>query len=137
MTALSRCRQIELPTIPNPDGSLAVIEADGGPLPFPIRRVYYLHSVPEGAKRGGHAHRRLEQMLVAVSGRLRVLLDDGAERRSEELSDPTVGLYLPTMVWRELVDFDAGTVCLVIASRPYEPEDYIRDYDEFVAASES
>jgi hypothetical protein len=99
--------------------------------------VYYLHSVREGARRGGHAHRLLEQVLIAVSGRFEVVLDDGAERRSEELSDPTVGLYLPTMVWRELVDFDAGTVCLVIASRPYEPEDYIRDYGEFVAASGS
>lgn len=130
MSALSDCREIEFPVIPNPAGNIAVIEGPDG-APFPIRRVYYLYAVPDGARRGGHAHRRLEQVLIAVAGRLDVILDDGRERRSFPLDAPNRGLYVPQMIWRELVDFSSGAVCLVLASDRYDEADYIRDYEEF------
>ena len=136
VSGLGDCREIELPVISNPAGNIAVIEEATG-VPFRIRRVYYLYAVPEGAERGGHAHRRLEQLLVAVSGRFDVLLDDGESRRSVPLSSPERGLYLPTMVWRELTGFSSGAVCLVLASEPYDEADYIRDYDEFAALATS
>lgn len=133
MSLLEQCRQIEFPVIPNPAGNLAVIEGERE-VPFAIRRVYYLYSVPRGARHGGHAHRRLEQVLIAVAGEFDVILDDGEGRRSVRLAAPDRGLYVPTMIWRELVDFSSGAVCLVLASEPYDDGDYIRDYDEFVAS---
>jgi hypothetical protein len=108
-----------------------VIEAQDN-VPFEIKRVYYLYSVPDGATRGGHAHRRLRQVLVAVAGRLDVVLDDGHGRRTVRLDSPHRGLYVSTMVWRELIDFAAGTVCLVLASERYDEADYIRDYDQYL-----
>jgi dTDP-4-dehydrorhamnose 3,5-epimerase-like enzyme len=126
----SDCREIEFPVIPHPTGDIAVIEGTAQ-VPFAIERVYYLYSVPEGARRGGHAHRRLRQVLIAVAGALDVVLDDARERRSVRLDAPNRGLYLPSMVWRELVNFADGTVCLVLASEPYDESDYIRDYDEY------
>lgn len=128
------CRLIELPVVHNPQGNLTFIEA-GSHVPFDIRRVYYLYDVPGGATRGGHAHRELRQLLVAMSGSFDVILDDGAKRRTVRLNRSYVGLYMPTMIWRELVDFSSGSVCMVLASAPYEEGDYIRDYDEFRAAA--
>jgi WxcM-like, C-terminal len=136
VSGLGDCREIDIPVISNPAGNIAVIEDDAA-VPFRIRRVYYLYAVPEGAERGGHAHRRLEQLLVAVSGRFDVVLDDGGERRSVPLASPDRGLYLPSMVWRELTGFSAGAVCLVLASEPFDEADYIRDYDEFAAIAGS
>lgn len=127
------CRLLDLPVIHNPQGNLTFIEGDRH-VPFEIARVYYLYDVPGGATRGGHAHRELRQLLVAMSGSFEVVLDDGARRRSVRLNRPYVGLYMPTMIWRELVDFSSGSVCMVLASAPYEEDDYIRDYDEFRAA---
>ena len=136
VSGIGDCREIQLPVISNPAGNIAVIEEAVG-VPFRIRRVYYLYGVPEGAERGGHAHRDLEQLLVAVSGRFDVVLDDGEARRSVPLASPDRGLYLPRMVWRELTGFSSGAVCLVLASEPYDEADYIRDYDEFAALSAS
>jgi hypothetical protein len=130
MSGPSDCREIEFPVIPNPAGNIAVIEGPDS-VPFPIARVYYLYSVPEGAERGGHAHRRLRQILIAVAGAFDVVLNDGSDRRSVRLDSPHRGLYVPNMVWRELVNFAAGSVCLVIASERYDESDYIRDFDEF------
>jgi dTDP-4-dehydrorhamnose 3,5-epimerase-like enzyme len=132
VSGLSDCREIEFSVVRDPAGDLAVV--DEGDMPFPVRRVFYLHSVPAGARRGGHAHRRLEQVLVAVAGRFDVVLDDGAKRRTVRLDDPNRGLFLPTMIWREMVNFSPDAVCLVLASAPYDEADYIRDYDEFVAS---
>jgi len=128
------CRLLELPVVRNPQGNLTFIEG-GTHVPFEIRRVYCLYDVPGGATRGGHAHRELEQLLVATSGSFEVLLDDGAKRRTVRLNRSHVGLYMPTMIWRELADFSSGSVCMVLASAPYEEDDYIRDYDEFRAAA--
>lgn len=130
------CRIIELPRITDPRGNLTFIEGDHH-LPFQIARVYYLYDVPGGESRGGHAHRELEQFIIAMSGSFDVVLDDGREQRTFSLNRSYYGLYIPRMVWRELVNFSSGSVCTVLASRPYEEEDYFRDYDEFVAAMRS
>ena len=130
------CRLVELPVIHNPQGNLTFIEGSEQ-VPFEIARVYYLYDVPGGATRGGHAHKQLQQLLIAMSGSFEVKLDDGARRRSIQLNRSYVGLYLPTMIWREIVDFSSGSVCMVLASAPYEEDDYIREYDAFRAAADS
>jgi hypothetical protein len=127
------CRLVELPVVHNPQGNLTFIEGQEH-VPFDIARVYYLYDVPGGATRGGHAHKQLQQLLIAMSGSFEVLLDDGEKRRTVRLNRSYVGLYMPTMIWRELVDFSSGSVCMVLASAPYEEADYIRDYDDFRAA---
>ena len=129
------CRLVELPVIHNPQGNLTFIEGSEQ-VPFEIARVYYLYDVPGGATRGGHAHRQLQQLLIAMSGSFEVKLDDGARRRSIHLNRSYVGLYMPTMIWREIVDFSSGSVCMVLASAPYEEDDYIREYDAFRAAAD-
>jgi hypothetical protein len=127
------CRAVELPVIHAPEGNLTAIEGEGG-VPFPIKRVYYLYDVPTGAVRGGHAHRSLQQLLVPLSGSFDVLLDDGVEKCSVHLNRPSVGLLLTPMIWRELVNFSSGSVCLVLASAHYEESDYFRRYEDFLAA---
>jgi len=126
------CKLVELPVVHNPQGNLTFIEGSQH-VPFEIARVYYLYDVPGGATRGGHAHRQLEQLIVATSGSLEIVLDDGHRRRGVSLNRSYVGLYLPPMTWRELVDFSSGSVCMVLASAHYDEADYIRDYDEFKA----
>lgn len=112
-------------------GNLSVVE-NGKTLPFDVKRVYYLYDVPGGENRGSHAHRKLEQLIVAASGSFRVTLDDGNVKRSFVLNRPYQGLYVKPGMWRDLEDFSSGAVCLVLASEIYNPEDYIRDYDEFL-----
>ena len=112
-------------------GDLSVVEGLNG-IPFPIRRVYYLYDIPGGAIRGGHAHKNLYQILVAASGSFTVVLDDGKKRRSITLSQPDQALLIVPGIWRELVNFSSGSVCLCIASMTYLEEDYIRDYAEFI-----
>ena len=122
---------IEIPKVQDPRGNLAVIEKDV--LPFDIKRVYYLYDVPSNAHRGGHAHKKLVQVLIALSGSFDVILDDGNERRTVTLNKPDKGLVVPTGTWRELGNFSSGSVCLVLASDVFEEADYIRDYDSFVS----
>jgi dTDP-4-dehydrorhamnose 3,5-epimerase-like enzyme len=129
---VEQARIIELPRITDPRGNLTFIEG-GQHVPFAIARVYYLYDVPGGESRGGHAHRQLEQLIIAMSGSFDVVLDDAHEQRTVSLNRSYFGLYLPRMIWRELVNFSSGSVCAVLASRPYEPEDYYYDYDEFKA----
>jgi dTDP-4-dehydrorhamnose 3,5-epimerase-like enzyme len=128
------CRLVDLPVVHNPQGNLTFIEGDNH-VPFDIARVYYLSDVPYGAVRGGHAHRQLEQVLIAVSGSFDVVVDDGENRREMRLTRADRGLYMPRMIWRELREFSGGAVCVVLASKPYEESDYFRDYDEFLAAA--
>ncbi len=128
------CESVELPVIHRPEGNLTVIESDDH-IPFPIERVYYLYDVPTGAVRGGHAHRALQQLLVPLSGSFDVLLDDGEEKRSVHLDRPSVGLLLTPMIWRELVNFSSGSVCMVLASAHYDESDYFREYEHFLAAT--
>ena len=100
-------------------------------VPFRIRRVYYVHSVAAGAERGGHAHRKLEELLVAVTGSFDLVLHDGRRSSTIHLDRPGVGVYIPRYSWRELKNFSPGAVCLVLASLPYEESDYVRDFEEF------
>ena len=111
-------------------GNLTVVE-NGETLPFDVKRVYYLYDVPGGESRGAHAHRELEQLIVAASGSFTVTLDDGKNRRSFFLNRPNKGLYVRPGLWRDLDDFSSGAVCMVLASDVYKAEDYIRDYSLF------
>jgi len=128
----SRCKIIELPKISDPRGNLTFIESKKH-IPFEIKRVYYLYDVPGGETRGGHAHKRLHQFIIAASGSFDVIVDEGLSRERFHLNRSYYGLYVPPMVWRELDNFSSGSVCLALASEPYDEEDYIRDYDVFVA----
>jgi len=113
-------------------GNLTVVENDNT-LPFNVKRVYYLYDVPGGENRGSHAHKNLEQLIIAASGSFRVTLDDGKCKRSFFLNRPYQGLYVKPGMWRDLDDFSSGSVCMVLASEIYDKEDYIRDYNEFIA----
>lgn len=124
------CRLIELPVVHNPQGNLTFVEG-AEHVPFEIARVYYLYDVPGGATRGGHAHRELEQVLIAMSGSFEVIVDDGTQRRGIRLNRSYVGLYIPPMIWRELIDFSSGSVCMALASAHYDEGDYIRDHSAF------
>jgi hypothetical protein len=125
-------RILQLPRITDPRGNLTYLE-NGRHIPFDIRRVYYLYDVPGGAERGGHAHRTLQQLLIAISGSFDVLIDTGVHRQRYHLNRSYFGLYLPPMTWRELDNFSSGSVCLVLASAPYDETDYYRDYRTFQA----
>jgi hypothetical protein len=130
-TTVYDCSILELPKIDNPAGSITSINAEVN-IPFEIARVYYLYDVPGGSSRGGHAHKELEQLIVAASGSFDVILDDGANRRTVHLNRPYSGLLMPRMIWRELVNFSSGGICLVVASQKYEPADYIRDRQNYI-----
>jgi hypothetical protein len=131
MYSLNNCRIIELPKITDPRGNLTFIEGNVH-IPFDIKRVYYLYDVPGGAERGGHAHRELNQLIVAMSGSFDILLDDGLEKRRFHLNRSYYGLYVCPMIWRELDNFSSGSVCMVLASNLYDEADYYRDYDQFL-----
>lgn len=129
---VSDCRIVELDKHHSDrKGNLSLFE-NGKTLPFDVRRVYYLYDVPGGESRGSHAHKELEQLIVAVSGSFRVILDDGKEKKSFTLKRPYEALSVKPGIWRDLDDFSSGSVCLVLASREYVAEDYIRDYQEFI-----
>ena len=130
---LSNCGIIELPKIQDPRGNLTFIEADRH-IPFDIQRVYYLYDVPGGADRGAHAHKQLQQFIVAMSGSFDVILDDGYEQKRFHLNRSYYGLYVCPMMWRYLDNFSSGAVTLVLASTPYNESDYYRNYDEFLRA---
>lgn len=125
------CSVILLPKIHNRAGNLTMLENNKN-IPFEIRRVYYLYDVPGGEDRGGHAHRELQQFIVAVSGAFDVLLDDGINKKVIHLDRPYIGLHIVPGIWRELLNFSSGAICLVLASEKYKENDYIRDSNEFI-----
>jgi dTDP-4-dehydrorhamnose 3,5-epimerase-like enzyme len=127
-------RIVELPRVEDPRGNLTFIEG-GRHVPFEIKRVFYLYDVPGGAVRAGHAHRNLQELIIAASGSFDVHLDDGTETATVSLRRSYFGLLVPSMVWREIHNFSSGSVCVVLCNTFYEPEDYFRDYDEFVTAA--
>jgi dTDP-4-dehydrorhamnose 3,5-epimerase-like enzyme len=129
--SLEQVKIINLPKILDPRGNLTFVEGNRH-IPFDIKRVYYTYDVPGGEVRGGHAHRQLEQFIIAASGSFEVVLDDGVHRKSYFLNRSYYGLYIPRMIWRELVNFSSGSVCLVFASEYYDEADYYRDYREFL-----
>jgi len=128
---ITECRILELPKIGEPRGNLTFIEG-GRHIPFEIKRVYYLYDVPGGAERGGHAHKGLHQLIVAMSGSFDIILDNGSEKKRFHLNRSYYGLYVCPMIWREMDNFSSGAVCLVLASNLYDEDDYYRNYDEFV-----
>ena len=123
---------IDLPKILDPRGNLTVAQSMDH-IPFNVSRVYWVYDVPAGESRGGHAHKQCREFIVAASGSFTVTLDDGFTQTSYHLNHPWQGLYVETGVWRTLNDFSSGAVCLVLASDPFEEDDYIRDYNDFLA----
>lgn len=124
------CVILPLNKIHNRAGNITIVEGDSN-LPFDIKRVYYLYDIPGGEARGGHAHRNLKQLIVAASGSFDVLLDDGKNKKVVTLNRPDFGLMVIPGIWRELMEFSSGAICLVLASEKYDEEDYIREYSEF------
>lgn len=129
--SLKDCKLIDLPKISDPRGNLTFVEG-GIHIPFDIKRAYYLYDVPGGAERGGHAHKDLYQLIIAMSGSFDIVLDDGHENKRFHLSRSYYGLYVCPMIWREMDNFSSGAVCLVLASNRYDESDYYRNYEDFI-----
>lgn len=123
--------KITFPTHTNDTGSLSFLEAEHH-IDFPIRRVYYIYDVAHGARRGFHAHRKLQQVLIAIHGSCKILLDDGKEKAIVELTKANEGLVVGNAMWREMYDFSPGAVLMVLASEYYDEADYIRNYEDFL-----
>ncbi len=127
---LDKCKIINFPKISDSRGNLSFIE-ENRQIPFEIKRVYYLYDVPSGASRGGHAHKSLEQIVIALSGSFDVVLDDGFTKKSVFLNRPHYGLYIAPGVWREIENFSSNSVALSIVSALYDETDYVREYTVF------
>ena len=130
-SSIDECKLIEFPKNHQLNGNLTSI-TNGLEVPFDIKRIYYLYDVPGGNSRGGHAHKELHQIMVALSGSFTVTLDDGTNKRSFHLYQPYQGLLIPPGLWRDLDTFSSGSICMVLASELYDEEDYFRDYEEFL-----
>ncbi len=122
---------LTFPQIKDPRGNLSFIEYPQH-IPFEIKRIYYIYDISEGAERGAHGHKKLEQVIIPLSGSFDLTLDDGHTRKTFSLKKPWQGLYIPPMMWRDLNNFSSGSVCLVLASDVYKEEDYYRDYKDFL-----
>jgi dTDP-4-dehydrorhamnose 3,5-epimerase-like enzyme len=129
---IEECKFVELPVVPGPQGDLAFAEGEEH-VPFPIARVFFVYDVPREAVRGGHAHVAQQEVLFCLHGRLEVAIDDGSRRRAITLEDPRQGLYLPPLIWYDLVASSPGTVYMAMTSTHFDEADYIRDYEEYVA----
>lgn len=129
-TSVNDCKIIDIRKYTDTRGYLSVVE-NGLDIPFDIKRVYYLYMVPEVA-RGAHAHKELQQLLIATSGSVEVIMDDGTNKKLYKLDKPWKGLLVPAGLWRDLENFSGGAVLLCLASEKYDPSDYIRDYEEFL-----
>ncbi|QOX78010.1 WxcM-like domain-containing protein [Trichlorobacter lovleyi] len=128
---LELCRLIDLPKIADPRGNLTFVEGNNH-IPFEIKRVFYLYDVPGGEMRAGHSNIESEQFIIAMSGSFDITLDDGFEKKTFHMNRAYYGLYIPTMIWREIDNFSSGAVCLALTSTTYSATDYIRDYNQFV-----
>jgi hypothetical protein len=126
-----KAKIIDLPKIEDPRGNLSFIEGENH-IPFKIERTYLIYDVPGGQKRGGHAYKELEEFIVALSGSFDVVLDDGIEKKTFSLNRSYYGLYVPKMVWRSMENFSTNALCLTLASTPYDKDDYLRDYNNFL-----
>ncbi len=132
-TGLEQARLIELPTFGDDRGILTVGEG-GRNVPFEIKRVYYLYELPRKSHRGGHAHKLHEELVLPLAGSFDVTLDDGIEQKTFHLNQRNVGLLMPTMVWHELDNFSPDALCMVLASRHHDEEDYFHDKKKFYKA---
>ncbi len=128
------CYIADLPKIADPRGNLTFVESNRH-VPFEIKRVYYTYDVPGGAERGGHGHKQLKQLIIAMSGSFDVVLHDGLEQQRFHLNRSYFGLYVCPMIWREIDNFSSGSVCMVLASELYDETDYYRDYTAFITAA--
>lgn len=124
------CSIIEIDKHHHEKGNLSVVQ-NNDVIPFGTKRIYYLYDIPGGESRGGHAHRELNQLIIAASGSFTVILDDGKIKRTFTLNRPYQGLLIVPGIWRTLDDFSSGSVCLVLASHGYDESDYIRNYEDF------
>lgn len=131
---LEDCKIVQLPKIEDQRGNLTFIESDRH-TPFDIKRVYYLYDVPGGSSRAAHGHKKLHQLMIAMSGSFDVTLDDGADKKTFHLNRSYFGLYIPPMMWRDLDNFSSGAVCMVLASEYYDELDYFREYADFLRAA--
>tara|TARA_R110001583_G_scaffold58103_1_gene173443 strand:+ start:16402 stop:16815 length:414 start_codon:yes stop_codon:yes gene_type:complete len=129
-TSVFDCSLIELDKHHHEKGNISIVE-NGKDVPFDINRVYYLYDIPGGEDRGAHAHKDLRQLIIAASGSFDIVLDDGNVKRSITLNRPYIGLLVVPGIWRELINFSSGSICMVLASHKYDEDDYIRDYNEF------
>jgi oxalate decarboxylase/phosphoglucose isomerase-like protein (cupin superfamily) len=127
---LNKCKMIDFPKVHDVRGNLSYIESTNH-IPFEIKRVYYLYDVPSGAKRGGHAHKELEEIIIALSGSFDVIVDDGFEKKAFFLNRPHYGLFIPAGVWRTIENFSSNSVAVLLASEFYQESDYIRNYQVF------
>jgi hypothetical protein len=127
---IHNCNVVELSKIHNPAGNITIIQ-NGSHQPFDIKRIYYLYDVPGGSERGGHAHKSLYQLIVAASGSFDIIIDDGRNKKIIQLNRPNFGLLVIPGIWREIVNFSSGAICLVLASDKYNEDDYVRDYSDF------
>ncbi len=132
--SIGECKIIEFPKITDSRGNLSFIEGNRH-VPFDIKRIYYLYDVPGGATRAGHAHKMLEQVIIAISGSFDIVLDDGFSKNRFHLNRSYYGLYISSMVWREIDNFSSGSVCLVLASTFYDEADYYRNYSDFLSVA--
>ncbi len=133
-SSVKECRVVSLPRISDPRGTLTFLEGNNH-IPFDIKRVFYLYDVPTEESRGAHAHRELHQFLICLSGSFDVEVNDGEVSAKFHLNRPWMGLHIPPLIWAAEINFDPGSVCLVLASGLYDEDDYIRDYAEFLALS--
>jgi hypothetical protein len=128
---ISNCIIIKLDKIENSSFNIITVQ-NSSEFPFLVRRVYYLYDLPIGAERGGHAHKNLSQLIIAISGSFDILLDDGRNKKTIRLSKPDHGLLIVPGIWRELLNFSSGAICLVMASHKYDESDYLREYSSFL-----
>lgn len=129
--SIYNCSIVQLPKIHNRAGNITALE-NKTTIPFEVKRVYYLYDIPGGENRGGHAHKELQQFLIAASGSFDVMLDDGTNKKIVHLDRPYVGLHIVPGIWRELLNFSSGAVCLVLASHKYDEKDYLRTNESFL-----
>ncbi len=127
---IHNCNVVELSKVHRPQGNITIIQ-NGGHQPFDVKRVYYLYDVPGGSERGGHGHKNLFQLVIAASGSFDVIIDDGQNKKIVQLNRPYYGLLIVPGIWREIINFSSGAICLVLASEKYDERDYIRDYSDF------
>lgn len=128
---MSLIKWIDFPALGDERGSLVALEAEKS-VPFMIKRVYYIFGTKAGVSRGFHAHRKLQQVAICITGSCRMVLDDGQQRNEVLLNSPNKGLVIGDLVWREMHDFSEDCVLLVLASEHYDESDYIRNYNDFI-----
>lgn len=134
-TTIEDCKLLHIDQIGDRRGHISVVE-NHTQVPFAVKRVYYLYDVPSGEERGGHAHKDLQQLIVAASGSFDVIVNDGCAQKTFTLNRPNLGLYFPPGLWREINNFSSGAICLVLASHPYTEDDYLRGYQDFISYKE-